>query len=81
MYICLNCREVFSEPSYWEERHGFDYGPFEQWSGCPYCGEGYVKAKKCECCGEYIVGTYIQIDSGERFCKDCYCTMDLGDED
>lgn len=80
-YICLDCGEVFDEPAYWEERHGFDYGPFEKWSGCPYCGESYTKAYKCSDCGDWIFGEYIKTASGHRFCENCYTTMELGDED
>ena len=28
---------VFEEPRNWVERHGFEYGPFEEWSACPNC--------------------------------------------
>lgn len=80
-FICLDCGEVFSDPSHWEERHGFDYGPFEQRSGCPYCGEAYTEAYKCDCCGEWITGSYIKTDNGLRICEGCYVVMEIGDED
>jgi hypothetical protein len=80
MYICLNCRTIFSKPDRWEERHGFDYGPFEQWSGCPHCGDGYVELPRCDCCGEYIEGTYIRIENGDRICEHCYTVYEIGDE-
>lgn len=37
-YICDECGEEFDEPHTYEERHGFDHGPFEKWSVCPCCG-------------------------------------------
>lgn len=38
MYKCRECGCAFEEPRRWVERHGFTYGPFEEWSVCPYCG-------------------------------------------
>ena len=81
MYICLNCGHIFQEPNRWEERHGLDYGPFESWSGCPYCGEEYTKVHKCDCCNKWIEGKYIKLESGERICENCYTTYELGEED
>lgn len=81
MYICLGCGRLFDEADKWEERHGFDYGPFEQRSGCPYCGEEYVNAYECDACGEWITCAYIKLNSGERICEDCYTTHEIGDED
>ena len=37
-YKCRECGAEFDEPHRWVERHGFTYGPFEDWSECPYCG-------------------------------------------
>ena len=81
MWICTNCGHIFEEPRRWEERHGFDYGPFEKFSGCPECGEPYVKAHECDCCGKWIDGRYIKLESGERICENCYTTYELGEEE
>lgn len=81
MFVCTNCGHVFEDPEYWEERHGFDYGPFERWSGCPNCRGSYVEAHRCDCCDEWIDGPYIMLESGERICEGCYTTYELGDED
>jgi hypothetical protein len=81
MYVCLDCGHLFSDADYWEERHGFDYGPFEQWSGCPVCGESYVEAHRCSCCDKWITGSYIKTEDGQRICENCYIVMELGDED
>ena len=80
MFVCTECGEVFDEPYYWKEGHGFDYGPFEQWSGCPYCGGSYAEAYKCDCCDEWITGCYVKLKNGERICEECYTTYDLGEE-
>ena len=79
-YVCVDCGSTFEDPARWEERHGFDHGPFEQWSGCPYCGESYVEAKSCNCCGELITDKYVKIGA-ERYCQECFTIMDVGDED
>ena len=81
MFVCMDCGHLFETPYRWEERHGFDYGPFEQWSGCPRCKEAYTEAYQCDCCNEWITGPYIKLESGERICENCYTTMELGDED
>ena len=72
MYICLDCQRTFSEAAEWEETHGLDYGPYEQWSGCPYCNGSYVETYQCDCCEEWIEDTYIKTDDGHRYCFNCY---------
>ena len=47
MYKCRECGCVFEEPRNWVERHGFEQGPFEEWSACPNClssdyGDEYI---------------------------------------
>ena len=81
MFVCTNCGHLFDEPVCWEERHGFTYGPYETWSGCPKCHEPYVEAKICDCCGEYIDDEYIKMEDGKRYCNHCFTPMNLGDED
>ena len=81
MFVCKECGHLFDEPIEWEERHGFSYPPFEQWSGCPMCRGAYAEAHKCDCCDEWIVDDYIKTDDGTRYCSECYCRYELGDED
>ena len=81
MFTCTSCGHLFEEPRHWEERHGLDHGPFETFSGCPKCGEPYVEAKQCDCCGEFITGKYVKTYDDKRYCEDCYMVMDVGDED
>ena len=80
MFVCTECGFLFEEPEYWIERHGLDYGPYEQWSGCPQCKGSYVEAHRCDCCGDWIDRSYIRIND-ERICSNCYTTCELGDED
>ena len=81
MWVCVECGHLFDEADYWEESHGLDYGPYESFSGCPKCGGTYVKARKCDCCEEYITGRYIRTVDDQRICEECYVITDLGDED
>ena len=80
-YVCIECGTIFDEPTYWEERHGLDTPPYEQWSGSPCCHGEYAQAQECSCCGEFITGQYIKTDDGERYCENCYVVHELGDED
>ena len=80
MFVCVECGHLFTEPKHCVETHGFRYGPFEEWSGCPLCGGNYVDAHQCDGCGEYIVDNYIKVEH-QRYCQDCYETYELGDED
>ena len=81
MWVCVGCGYVFKEPQHWEERHGFDHGPFECRSGCPECGDVYVKAHRCDACDEWITGDYIKTSDDKRYCRECYQLYELGDED
>lgn len=80
MYVCLECRKVFEEPAQWTETHGLEYGPYEEFDGCPYCHSAYTKAHKCDCCDEWITSMYTKIDDGKRYCNSCHCSMELGEE-
>ena len=80
MYICLACGKLSENLEHHVEKHGFTYGPFEEWDGCPRCGGNSVEAHVCSCCGDWIRGNYIKIDD-ERICENCYISYELGDED
>ena len=83
MFVCTNCGHVFDEDEVvvWEEQHGLDYGPYEQWSGCPRCTHNYVEAHRCDGCDDWITGRYVKLDNGKRFCENCFSIMELDDED
>ena len=85
MYCCLECGRIFpkDEVSVWKESRGEYWGTlcYESVSGCPYCKGDYVKTHQCNVCNEWIIGSYIKLEGGERICEDCYTTYELGDED
>ena len=81
MFVCTDCGNVFEEPRVWKESHGLNYGLYEYFSECPYCGGDYAETHECDICGEWIVDKYIKTDDGRRFCDNCYLNMELGDED
>lgn len=72
--------ELFEEPKRWQETHGLEYGPYEEWPGCPKCGGAYAEAFKCDCCDNWIDGTYVKTDDDRRYCFNCYRVTDVGDE-
>ena len=78
VYACLECQHVFEEPMRWTERHGLEHGPFEEFSGCPMCGGGYVKTYKCDVCDNYILDDYIKTDDGMRYCENCFIRIEFG---
>lgn len=82
MYVCLDCYATFEEPARWKESRGewFGFPAYEKMRGCPYCGGSYVATHKCDCCDEWIMGSYVKLESGERICEDCYQVVELGDE-
>ena len=81
MFVCIECGALFEQPKYCIETHGFTFPPYETWDGCPKCTGAFVKAHKCDCCGEYITGDYIKTDNDRRFCENCYCSHEIGDEE
>lgn len=81
MWVCLNCGHTFSEPKLFVDMHGLDTPPYEEYNGCPQCGEAYTEAYVCDCCGEWIIDKYVKTEDGCRYCSECYFEYDLGDED
>ena len=78
-YVCLACGGVFDEDEIatWIENHDLDYG-CERWSGSPCCGENYVDAHECDCCGEIITtDQYIETDDDKKYCFDCIVIKNL----
>ena len=81
MFVCVECGSTFEEPKSWEEKHGLDCGPYENFSGCPYCGGAYVEAHRCDCCGGWITSdSYVKIGD-ERYCEDCFDIRFLGNDE
>lgn len=72
-YICLECGNVFEEPTRWEEKHGLEHGPYEPWSGCPACLGGYADAVLCNSCNEYFPdGAGHHTSEHGTLCEACY---------
>lgn len=76
MNQCANCNHLFEagEEKHWEERHGFTHGQFEQFSGCPVCGEGYIEVKPCAICGDYPSEEYEDKETLPHggVCQECF---------
>ncbi len=68
-YICLECQNIFEEGEQveWIERHGFDYGGGERFSGCPLCRGEYEKSIPCEICGS----EHLEEDLHGGVCDEC----------
>lgn len=79
VFVCVECGELFEEPRHFVETHGLDYPPYEEWNGCPECAGMFIEAFKCDCCNEYITGDYIELDSGEKYCDNCFISRELKD--
>jgi formylmethanofuran dehydrogenase subunit E len=80
-YVCIECGEIFSQAKRHIETHGFSVGPYEVFYVCPCCGGDYVRARRCDVCGDWIVGQYIKLENGERICDECYTIHEIGEED
>ena len=81
MFVCIECGHIFENPKRWEETHGLDCGPYEQFSGCTICGGAYTEAYKCDCCNEWITTEeYAKTKNGDLYCEECFTLVKLGDE-
>jgi hypothetical protein len=80
MFVCYDCEKTFNEPKIWTETHGLDTGPYENLTGCPYCGGAFAETYRCDSCNEWIIGPYIKLNSGERICEECYTAYEIGEE-
>ena len=76
MYKCESCGRTFDELEHYSESHGFEHPPFEEWDGCPYCGEsGAAEVECCNSCHEAIKVDELYYG----YCADCLkrlCTYD-----
>ena len=78
--VCVECGHVFSQPKRYMETHGLDTPPYELFNICPNCGGAFVRAKRCDCCGEVITGEYIKVNDGRCYCDDCCLKYDIADD-
>ena len=79
MHLCLDCGNLFEEPKHYTETHGLDSPPYETWNGCPDCGGAYVETVRCDECGEWIDGEYVELKNGQNICDNCYIVKDVSD--
>lgn len=83
-FICLECGHVFDEEDIvrWQESRGEYWGApcYETVTGCPACRGDYVETYRCSCCDEWIADDYVKIETGERFCNNCFMKFELGEE-
>ena len=80
MFVCLDCDKLFEEPKHYIETHGLESPPYEEFEGCPYCGGTCVETYRCDCCGQWLVGSYVKTKEGFRYCDNCYTGHELGEE-
>lgn len=82
LLVCLECGEIFEEPKLWQEDRGeyFGFPSYERFLGSPCCEGNYAKAHQCDSCGDWITDNYIKIRH-QRYCQNCYETIELGDDD
>lgn len=69
MYKCLECGHIFDigEEAHWEENHGLDCGPYEEWTGCPLCNGSYEETVRCKQCQ----GEFLEDELTEGLCEEC----------
>ena len=67
MYRCLNCGEVFGEPGYVTETHGFTDGFAETFYVCPFCKGDYEEVHQCKECG----GWHTEAELYDGWCEKC----------
>lgn len=76
MYKCESCGRTFEEQKHYTESHGFEHPPFEEWDGCPFCGEsGAVEIGSCSCCDKIVDADELY----HGYCETCLklkCTYD-----
>lgn len=71
---------MFSTPRNYIETHNLDIPPYEHFTGCPKCGNAYVRARVCEVCNKEILGEYVLTDDGKNYCDNCYLIRDISDD-
>lgn len=86
MLYCTDCGTVIEEENElaeYIERGEFWGGEYTEVSKvCPKCKSSavVVLTKKCDCCGEYVLGVYITTIDGKSYCENCYTEGDVNYE-
>ena len=63
------------------EKHSLDSPPYENFTACPVCASAFVPVVCCDHCGNIILGEYVEIKDGKRYCDECYTLLDIADQD
>lgn len=79
MFYCLDCEKQFDNPKIHTEYGEFwGAGYSEITNVCPLCNGDLIQlTKKCDCCGEYITGEYIETRDKNCYCENCYTRGDI----
>lgn len=78
MFVCLECKNIFEEPKEYVEKHRLESPPYEHFYCCPFCGGDYSKTFRCDGCGEWITGNFIEVfSSSECFCEECFSIKNI----
>lgn len=82
MYVCCECGSIFENLVIVKEDRGecFGFPAYEEVCVSPCCYGDYAETFQCDCCGEWIIGKYVYIDSGPTFCENCYRICEIGDD-
>lgn len=70
MFKCVNCGHIFEEGEQVvkSDRHGFRYGPAEEYIACPVCGGTDLdRTVRCRKCG----GEYLEEEMHGHICNEC----------
>lgn len=86
MFYCTDCGAILDEKNElaeYKERGEFWGSEFTTISRiCPKCKSSAIieLTKKCDYCGDYIIGIYITVADGKLYCENCYTKGDINEE-
>lgn len=86
MFYCTDCGTVVGEKDElfeYKERGEFWGSEYITISKvCPKCKSFAIieLTKRCNCCGEYILGTYITTMDDKSYCENCYTEGNIDEE-
>jgi len=84
LYICKDCREIFSTPGLQAEDHGWEtdlgyVSAYEYYNVCPYCESDDIDEEDvCAMCGEAFAKDEMDYNiDGDFVCKKCLSSMSI----
>ena len=80
MYVCCECGAIFENVVVFIEDRGecFGFPSYEKVHVSPCCHGDYAETFRCDSCGKWIIDRYVKINTGERFCENCYRVIESG---